>query len=84
MTPDEENGHEGLTELLRVAVAGNTHSLTLVVVCSYCQVGMNCDTVSIKAPKECFEKFAATFKAKFLTTGNVLRMISTVCILGAL
>ena len=34
---------------------------------------MNGDTFSIKAPKECSEKFAATFKEKFLPRGNVLR-----------
>ena len=38
------------------------------------QVGMNGDTFSIKAPKECSKKFAATFKGKFLTRGNVLRI----------
>ena len=38
------------------------------------QVGMNGDTFSIKAPKECSKKFAATFKGKFLTGGNVLRI----------
>ena len=30
---------------------------------------MNGDTFSIKAPKECSKKFAATFKGKFLTIG---------------
>ena len=30
------------------------------------QVGMNGDTFSIKAPKECSKKFAAIFKRKFL------------------
>ena len=34
---------------------------------------MNGDTCSVKAPKECSKKFAATFKGKFLTRGNVLR-----------
>ena len=38
------------------------------------QVGMNGDTFSIEAPKECSKKFAATFKGKFLTGGNVLRI----------
>ena len=38
------------------------------------QVGMNGDTFSIKAPKECSKKFAATFKGKFLTRRNVLRI----------
>ena len=33
---------------------------------------MNGDTFSIKAPKECSKIFAATFKGKFLTRGNVL------------
>ena len=33
---------------------------------------MNGDTFSIKAPKECSKKFAAIFKGKFLTRGNVL------------
>ena len=37
---------------------------------------MNGDTFSIKAPKECSKKFAATFKGKFLTRGNVLRTFS--------
>ena len=40
----------------------------------FCQVGMNGDTFSIKAPKECSKKFAATFKGKFLTRSNVLRI----------
>ena len=35
---------------------------------------MNGDTFSIKAPKECSEKFAASFKGEFLTRGNVLRI----------
>ena len=35
---------------------------------------MNGDTFSIKAPKECSKKFAATFQEKFLTRGNVLIM----------
>ena len=35
---------------------------------------MNGDTVSIKAPKEYSKKFAATFKGKFLTSGNALRI----------
>ena len=30
------------------------------------QVGMNGDTFSIKAPKECSKKFAATFKGNSL------------------
>ena len=30
--------------------------------------------LSLKAPKECSKKFAATFKGKFLTRGNVLRI----------
>ena len=38
------------------------------------QVGMNGDTFSIKAPKECSKKFAATLKGKFLTRENVLRL----------
>ena len=38
------------------------------------QVSMNGDTFSIKAPKECSKKFVATFKRKFLTRGNVLRI----------
>ena len=37
------------------------------------QAGMNGDAVSIKAPKECSKKFAATFKGKFPTRANVLR-----------
>ena len=36
---------------------------------------MNGDTFSIKAPKECSMKFAATFKGKLLTRGNVLRIL---------
>ena len=40
------------------------------------QVGMNGDTFSIKAPKECSKKFAATFKGKFLPRGNALRIFS--------
>ena len=35
---------------------------------------MNGDTFSIKSPKECSKKFAATFKGKFLSKGNVLRI----------
>ena len=38
------------------------------------RVGMNGDTFSIKAPKECSKKFAATFQGKVLTRGNVLRI----------
>ena len=38
------------------------------------RVGMNGDTFSIKAPKECSKKFAATFQGKFLTRVNVLRI----------
>ena len=38
------------------------------------QVGMNGDTFSIKAPKECSKKFGATLKGKSLTRGNVLRI----------
>ena len=37
------------------------------------QVGMNGDTSSIKAPKECSEKFVAILKGKSLARGNVLR-----------
>ena len=40
-----------------------------------CQVGMNGDTFSIKAPKECSQKFAANFKEKSLTRGNVLTIV---------
>ena len=36
------------------------------------QVGLKGETFSIKAPKECSKKFAASFKGKFLTRGNVL------------
>ena len=39
------------------------------------QVGMNGDTFSIKTPKECSKKSAASFKGKFLTRGNVLRTL---------
>ena len=39
---------------------------------------MNDDTFSIEAPKECSKKFAATFKGKFLTRGNVLRIFFVV------
>ena len=35
---------------------------------------MNSDTFSVKAPKECSMKFAATFKRKFLTRGHVLKI----------
>ena len=35
---------------------------------------MNGDTSSIEAPKESSKKFAATFKGKFLTRENVLRI----------
>ena len=35
---------------------------------------MNGDTFSIKALKECSQKFAATFKGKNFTRGNVLRL----------
>ena len=38
------------------------------------KVGMNGDTFSIKTPKECSKKFAATCKGKFLTRRNVLRI----------
>ena len=38
------------------------------------QVVMTGDAFSIKAPKECSKKFAATFKGKSLTRGNVLRV----------
>ena len=38
------------------------------------QVGMNGETFSIKAPKECSKKFVGTFKGRFLTRGNVLRI----------
>ena len=38
------------------------------------QAGMNGDAFSIKAPKECSKKFAATLGGKFLTRGNVLRI----------
>ena len=38
------------------------------------QVGMHGDPFPIKAPKECSKKFAATFKGKFPTRGNVLRI----------
>ena len=41
---------------------------------TYNRVGMNGDTFSIKAPKECPKKFAATLKGKSLTGGNVLRI----------
>ena len=37
---------------------------------------MNGDTFSIKAPKECSKKFAATVKRKFLARGNVLRIFA--------
>ena len=36
---------------------------------------MNGDTLSIKAPKECPKKFAAALQGKFLTRGNVLRIL---------
>ena len=39
------------------------------------QVGMNGDAFSMKAPKEWSQKFVATFKEKFLTRGNVLRIL---------
>ena len=39
------------------------------------RVGMNGDAFSIKAPKECSKKFAATFQGKFLTRGNVLKIV---------
>ena len=39
------------------------------------QIGMNGDTFSIKAPKECSKKFAATLEGKTLTRGNVLRIL---------
>ena len=29
----------------------------------------------MKAPKECSKKFAGTFKGKFLTRGNFLRIV---------
>ena len=38
------------------------------------QVGINGETFSIKAPKECSKTFAATFGGKFLTRRNVLRI----------
>ena len=36
---------------------------------------MNGDTFSIKAPKEYSKKFAPTLRRKFLTRGNVLRIV---------
>ena len=41
---------------------------------SLSQVGMNGDTFSIEAPKECSKKFAVTFQGTFLTRGDVLRI----------
>ena len=38
------------------------------------QVGMIGNTFSIKVPKACSKKFAATFQGTFLTRGNVLRL----------
>ena len=35
---------------------------------------MNGDTFSMKAPNECSKNFAATFKRKWLTRGDVLRI----------
>ena len=49
------------------AIQGGTHS-------DVTQVGMNGDTFSMKVPQECSKRFAATFKGKFLTRGNVLRI----------
>ena len=43
-------------------------------VCAKNQVGMNGDTFSTKAPKECSMKFVAPFKGMFLTRGNILRI----------
>ena len=40
------------------------------------QVGMNGDTFSTKAPKECSKKFVASLKRKSLTRGDVLRIFS--------
>ena len=40
------------------------------------QMGMNGDTCSSKAPKECSKKFVATFKWKFFTRGNVFSICS--------
>ena len=37
-------------------------------------VGMNGNTLSMNAPKECSKKFVATFQGKFLTRGHVLRI----------
>ena len=37
-----------------------------VPILSLCQVGMNGNTFSIKAPKECSKKFVATFKGNSL------------------
>ena len=37
--------------------------------------GVDGDTFSIKAPKECSKKFAATLKGKFLTRRNLLRIV---------
>ena len=45
----------------------------LVTLVFQSQVGMNGDAFSIKA-KGCSKKFAATFKGKSLTRGNVLRI----------
>ena len=41
---------------------------------SFYQVDMNGDAFSIKAPKECSKKFAATFEGNFHTRGKVLRI----------
>ena len=38
------------------------------------QVGMNGDTLSIKAPKQCSKKFAATSTRKFFARRNVFRI----------
>ena len=61
------SGTQG-TNLLARYPTGKTGDRGLV------QVGMNGDTFSIKAPKECSEKFVAISKGKFLTRGNVLRI----------
>ena len=38
------------------------------------QTGMNGDTFSTKAPKDCSKKFAATLRGNLHTRGNVLRI----------
>ena len=72
-----DNGNEWR----KLRAAPRSYPLRSLVLCTLfhrggnrSRVGMNGDTFSMKTPKECSKKFAATFQGKFLTRGNVLRI----------